>query len=88
MIEEATAVDNSQIPHLINRIQQLEEQMKLVDMRLQLQTTVPRFEFVLEINNEPVWTGADLVTQFPAVFQQYPEQEITISWRSSPMVWI
>ena len=88
MLEDVATVDNLQIPVLANRIQQLEEQIKLIDIRLKVQPTVPRLEFVLKVNDEPIWTGLDLPMQFPDIFQKYPEQEITISWRSSPVVWI
>lgn len=49
---------------------------------------MPRFEFVIEVNDELVWTGLDLQVEFPKIFEQYPNEEITISWRSSPVVWI
>ncbi len=88
MMETVATIDTTQIPHLVHRIQQLEEQIQLINMRLQVQYTVPRFEFVIEINDKPVWTGSDLQTEFPKIFQQYPNEEITISWRSSPVVWI
>ena len=88
MIEDIATITESQIPILVNRIQQVEEQIKLIDTRLELQLTIPRFEFVLKVNDDRVWTGLDLPTQFPAIFQKYPDEEITISWRSSPAVWI
>jgi len=78
MIENMAVMDNFQIPYLADRIQQLEEQLKLINLRLQLQFTIPRFEFVIEIDDKPVWTGLDLARQFPAIFQQYPDQEITL----------
>jgi len=87
-MENVATIDTFQTPHLVNRIQQLEEQIRLINMRLQLQFTVPRFEFVIEINDKPVWTGLDIQIQFPKIFQDYPDEEITISWRSSPVVWI
>jgi len=87
-MEDVATVPESQIPALVNRIQQVEEQIKLIDTRLQLQPTIPRFEFVLKVNDDPVWTGLDLPTQFPDIFQKHPNEEITISWRSSPVVWI
>ncbi|OQY42407.1 MAG: hypothetical protein B6242_16235 [Anaerolineaceae bacterium 4572_78] len=88
MIENLATVDNLQVSDMISRVNQLEERMKLINMRLQLQFTIPRFEFVIEIDDKPVWTGLDLPIQFPEIFQKYPDEEITISWRSSPMVWI
>lgn len=88
MLEKVETADDLQIPVLANRIQQLEEQIKLIDTRLKVQPTVPRFEFVLKVNDDVVWTGLDLPMQFPEIFQKYPEDEITISWRSSPVVWI
>lgn len=88
MLEDVAKVDNLQIPVLASRIQQLEEQIKLIDIRLKVQPTVPRFEFVLKVNDEPIWTGLDLPMQFPEIFQRYPDDEVTISWRSSPVVWI
>lgn len=88
MLENIETADDLQIPVLANRIQQLEEQIKLIDVRLKVQPTVPRFEFVLMVNDDVVWTGLDLPMQFPEIFQKYPEDEFTISWRSSPVVWI
>lgn len=87
-MSKKVAADNTQIPALVNRIQQLEEQINIIDLRLQIQPTVPRFEFVLKINDKAIWTGLDLSIQFPKILQKYPDDEIMISWRSSPMVWI
>jgi len=88
MIEQVANAENVTSPHLANRIRQLEEQIKLINMRLQLQFTVPRFEFIIEVDDKPVWSGLDLPVQFSKICRQYPDKEFTISWRSSPVVWV
>ena len=88
MIEQVASAENVTSPYLVNRIHQLEEQIKLINMRLQLQLTVPRFEFTIEVDDKPLWSGLDLPVQFSRICRQYPDKELTISWRSSPVVWI
>ncbi|MCK5716321.1 MAG: hypothetical protein KAH77_02450 [Thiomargarita sp.] len=88
MNTEALTIGKVTLPQVITRLQSLEETVKLVNMRLQFQTTLPRFEFVIEIDGKSIWSGLDLPTAYPKLHQQYPEKELEISWRSSPVVWI
>jgi hypothetical protein len=88
MITESFVKEPHTLPNVVHRLQTLEKQIQFINTRLQFQPTLPRFEFVIEIDEQIVWTGLDLPHQYTQIRQQYPNQELTISWRSSPVVWI
>lgn len=88
MKTESLTTTNFTLPQVIYRLEQLEQQVQLIQTRFPYQTTLPRFEFVLELDGEMVWSGLDLPHQYEVLRQQYPEKELVISWRSSPEVWI
>jgi hypothetical protein len=88
MQTESLTTPHFSLPQVAHRLESLEQQVQLLQTRLPSQTTLPRFEFILETNGETVWSGLDLPRQYEILRQQYPEQELVISWRSSPEVWI
>ena len=88
MKTESLTIGKITLPQIANRLQSLEEVVKLVNMRLQFQSTLPRFEFVIEIEGKSIWSGLDLPIAYPKIRQQYPDKELEISWRSSPVLWI
>ncbi|MBF0228555.1 MAG: hypothetical protein HQK63_03025 [Desulfamplus sp.] len=71
-----------------DRLQNLEEQVRLMDKKLQFQSGLPHFEFVIESEGEELWSGMDLLNRYPQIFQKYPDRELVISWRSSPVTLI
>jgi hypothetical protein len=86
MKTESTAIDEITLPQVVTRLQMLEEQ--LVDLRVQFQYTLPRFEFVIEVDGKMAWAGLDLANQYSQMRRQYPGKELVISWHSSPVVQI
>jgi hypothetical protein len=88
MQTESLTTTNLSLPQVAHRLECLEQQVQLIQTRFPHQPIIPRFEFVLEINGETVWSGLDLPHQYEVLRQQYPEKELVISWRSSPEVWI
>jgi hypothetical protein len=88
MIAEDSTIEKITLPEVVSRLQHVEEQVKLVHKRLQLQPELPNFEFVIELEGQTVWSGLDLPIAYPKLCQQYAGKELEISWRSSPVVWI
>jgi predicted CoA-binding protein len=88
MLKEASEFEEITLPQVVTRLQNIEEQVKLVNMRLQFQPELPRFEFVIEVDGETVWSGLDLQNAYIKLRQQYADNKLEMSWRSSPMVWI
>ncbi len=86
--EPSPNIEKLTLPQVVNRLQTIEEQVKLVNVRLQFQSSVPRFEFLIELDGKIIWSGLDLPIAYPKLRQQYPDKELEISWRSSPVVWI
>lgn len=71
-----------------DRLQNLEEQVRLMDKKLQFQSGLPCFEFVIESEGKEIWSGMDLLNRYPQIFQKHPDSELVISWRSSPVTLI
>jgi hypothetical protein len=88
MKTESSTSGETALPQVMIRLQTLEKQVQFINTRLQFQSTLPRFEFVIEIEGKMIWSGLDLANQYPKIRQQYADKELVISWRSSPMVWI
>jgi hypothetical protein len=88
MKTESSTSGETALPQMMIRLQTIEKQVQFINTRLQFQSTLPRFEFVIEIEGKMIWSGLDLPNQYPKIRQQYADKELVISWRSSPMVWI
>jgi hypothetical protein len=88
MKTESLAIDTLTVPPVVQWPPFLEQPVQLIKTHLPSPPILPGFEFVIEIDGELVWSGLDLPGQYAHLCQQYPEQELVISWRSSPVVWI
>ncbi len=69
------------------RLQRLEAQMKVITGRLN-QTAEAEIEYVILVDNQEVWVGPDVDKQLPKVFDQYPDKQIRVNWRSIPFSWV
>jgi len=88
MNTESLAIDTLTVSPVVQRSPFLEQPMQLIKIPLPSPPILPGFEFVIEIDGKTVWSGLDLPGQYAHFCQQYPEQELVIGWRSSPVVWI
>lgn len=73
---------------VMERLQTLEEMVKLLSMQITTVTSSVNFEFVIRIDGQDVWQGVDLVTHYPKIRQQNPQATVSIGWQSSPVVLI
>ncbi len=85
MLNEVSTAENTALPEVINRLQNLEEQVRLINTKLQFDPGLPGFEFYIEANGKEIWAGLDLQTHYPRILGQHPNKELVINWRSSPV---
>ncbi len=50
----------TELPVVTNRLQNLEKQIDLTNMKLQVEPGLPGFEFDVEANGKEVWSGLDV----------------------------
>jgi len=81
-----TTAENIAFPEVINHLQNIEEQVGMINMKLQSQPGLPGFEFFIEADGKEVWSGLDLNTNYSETLKQYPDKELIINWRSSSVV--
>jgi hypothetical protein len=85
MKNENSAAENTVLPEVINRLQKLEKQVGLINMKLRSEPGLPGFEFFIEADGEEIWSGMDLQTHYPKILEQYSDKELLINWRSFPV---
>ena len=88
MLNEVSAIENIALPEVINRLQKIEKQVGLINMKLQSEPGLPGFEFFIEADGEEIWSGLDLQTRYPEILEQYSDKELVINWRSFPVTLI
>ncbi len=79
------SAENTALPEVINRLQKLENQVSLINMKLRSEPGLPGFEFFIEAEGKEIWSGLDLQTHYPEILEQYPDKELLINWRSFPV---
>jgi len=84
MKNEISAAENTALPEVVIRLQRLEKQVGLINMKLRSGAGLPGFEFFIEADGEEIWSGLDLQTYYPEILEQYPDKELLINWRSFP----
>ena len=82
MINNVLTAEDTALPEVISRLQNIEKQVGLINMRLQSEPGLPGFEFFIEADGEEVWSGLDLQTPYPQIMEQYPDKRLVINWRS------
>ncbi len=85
MINNVSTTEDTALPEVINRLQNLEKQVDLINMKLQSEPGLPGFEFFIEADGEEIWSGLDLQTHYPEIMEQYPDKALVINWRSFPV---
>ncbi len=79
-------IDEMTLPQVVVRLQKLEENVKAISTRLPFPPALPQFEFVIRVDEQELWSGLDLETHYPKIRSEYPEAEVSVGWRSSPVV--
>ncbi len=74
--------DDTESPGVIHRLENLEKQVDLINMKLQPEAGLPGFEFYIEADGEEIWSGQDLQNHYPEIMKQHPDKELVINWRS------
>lgn len=85
MTNNVSTAEDTALPEVISRLQNIEKQVGLINMRLQSEPGLPGFEFFIEADGEEVWSGLDLQTPYPQIMEQYPDKRLVINWRSFPV---
>jgi len=83
-----TAKEETPLQQVLNRVQSLEEQVRLINLKLQFQEMLPDFEFTIETEGEELWSGKDLQMHYQEIRHKYPDRDIVINWRSSPVTFV
>ncbi|RKZ54018.1 MAG: hypothetical protein DRR00_02595 [Candidatus Parabeggiatoa sp. nov. 3] len=85
MTNNVSMVENTALPDVISRLQNLEKQVDMINLKLQSEPGLPGFEFVIEADGKEIWAGLDLQTHYPEIMEHYPDKELVINWRSFPV---
>ncbi len=85
MQTDISTAEDTVMPDVINRLQNLEEQVRRIHTKLQFDPGLPGFEFYIEANGKEIWSGLDLQTHYTRILEQHPNKELVINWRSSPV---
>lgn len=82
MIQEQT------LSQVIVRLEALENEVRTMKAGLMPPPEPFHFEFVIQVEGREVWAGKDLPSKYPEILEKYPDSQISISWRSSPVILI
>ena len=82
MIQETT------LSGLADRLNVLENDVKILQNILKPRSEPTDIEFVIQIDGDEVWSGVDLLQYYPKILREYPNAQISIGWRSSPVILI
>ncbi len=76
------------LSQVIDRLEALEDEVKTIKVSLFSQPEQYHFEFVIRVDGQEVWAGRDLPKKYPELLHEYPDAQLSIGWRSSPVVLI
>lgn len=80
MIQEIT------LSEVADRLKILEDEVKTISTILKSQPAPIHIEFVIQADGHEVWSGTELPQRYPEIRSEYPNAQISIGWRSSPVV--
>ncbi len=74
------------LSQVTSRLKILEDEVKAIKALLPPAPLFPHFEFVIHADGDEVWCGIDLPKSYPEMRRKYPKAQLSIGWRSSPVV--
>ena len=81
-------IEEQSLSQVFHRLEALEDEVRAMKATLPSQSEQYFFEFIVRADGEEVWAGRELPKKYPELLHEYPDAQLSIGWRSSPVVLI